>query len=157
LKGDEGSERRGQRLATVLTAAALLALAVGSALVIASRDSGGGAELPAECLRAWNVDPAARAFGAHDYSVGHDYRQAWVTRLKPDGLVESPNGYCAVIFPSPRLDREPFAAGQLLSRRHWITLTALRGVSVTGIAAVQAQAVPKANATLFADGTLAKP
>ena len=104
-------------------------IAVGAAVVliaivaVVALAGGGGdderAEAPPECVRAWNSDPAAVAFGRHNYN-GHGYEGALVTYLTDEAEeVDSAElGRCAVIFPAQALDPEPIAAGEVLQGGH---------------------------------------
>ena len=74
---------RGRILIATAAAVALTALIV----VIAGAGSGGeagGREAvapPPRCVRSWNADQAARAYGRHNYS-SHHYLVAMVTFLR---------------------------------------------------------------------------
>jgi len=154
LTGDEQA-KQGQRRAIILTAASLFTLVVVIVAVTVGTSGGGStSDAPEQCVAAWNSAPPAKAFGAHDYSLGHDYRAAWVTRLDPSGLVESEAGLCAVVFPRQTIDLEAFAAGQILRDGTWVSFTALPRITAQRIAALQKQAIDEANAELVGDGTL---
>lgn len=143
------------RLAIALAAAALLAAIVAAVLVLGS---GGGdaaaVEAPARCVRAWNEDPAATSFGAHNYGFGHDYREVRVSLRVAAGLDESESGECAVVFGALALDQEPFAAGQILRDGEWEPLSELADVDLVRVGELQAEAAAAPNATLLPDGRL---
>ncbi len=142
----------------LIAAAAAIALA-GIIAVIAVASSGGdeGRELvaaPPRCLRSWNADQAALAYGRHNFSF-HLYEGALVTFLDSGGEeVDAGEGLCAVIFPSQVLDPEPFAAGQVLQGRNWVAISSLDGVSLARLAELQAIAAGAPNTTLDVQGVL---
>ena len=145
------------RLLVALVAAIVLAGTV--VAVVALGGSGNSAQSAAaasrECVRAWNGDPSATAYGRHNFNF-HDYTGALVTFLT-DGaeIVDADEGgVCAVIFPSRVLDPEPFAAGQVLRDGDWSSITTLEGVELTRVAELQNQAVRAPNTTLDTTGKL---
>jgi hypothetical protein len=149
-----GSQRA--RLAIALGAALVL-----GAIVIAVVALGGGddeesvvAAAPA-CIRAWNGDPAATAYGRHNFDF-HRYTGALVTFLTPQGSVvgEGEGGRCAVIFPSKVLDPEPFAAGQVLHGESWQPISELAGIELTRVGELQADAAQGPNTILDTEGEL---
>jgi hypothetical protein len=128
-------------------------------IVVALGGSGGGdaapAEAPSECLRAWNADPASTSFGTHNYSFGHDYRQARVSYRSAPELSESDDGECTVVFARLSLDQEPFAAGQILEGNKWESLSEIEGVDLNRVSELQGEALASPNASLLPDGRLA--
>jgi hypothetical protein len=143
------------RLAIAIGAAGLLVVIVAAVLVLGSgSDDATAVEAPVECVRAWNDDPAATSFGAHNYGFGHEYRDVRVSRRDPDGLTESDTGECAVVFGALALDQEPFAAGQLFRDGAWEPLSELEGVELVQVGELQAEAAASPNASLLPDGRL---
>jgi hypothetical protein len=152
-----GSESRG-RMAIVVAAAVLLLAII--AIVALTGGSGEGEERAAtppapRCVRAWNDDPAARAYGRHNFNF-HDYEGALVTFLteSAEEVGEGEGGLCAVVFPSQVLDAEPFAAGQVLKGRRWAPISALPGIELTVVAELQVDAAGAPNAALENSGEL---
>ena len=143
------------RLVIAGAAAALLAATVAAVLVLGG--GSGGEALPEQCVESWNADSVATSYGAHNYTVGHDYRQILITRLDVAGgeLVESDSGLCAVIFARTMLDSEPVAAGQVLRGTTWTPFSQLPGVEPARIEELQQQAEAESNGSLAADGTIA--
>jgi hypothetical protein len=141
-----------------------IAAAIASAAIIAvvAVASGGGederpvAAAPARCLDAWNADPAARAYGRHNFSF-HLYQGALVTYLSTAAEQVGPaeGGLCAVVFPSRALDPEPFAAGELLRGDRWVPISTLPGVELGRVAELQVTAAGSPNTTLDVRGKLA--
>jgi hypothetical protein len=144
-----------------------IAIAVGAAVVLAivavvALAGGGGeeprAEAPRECVRAWNSDAEAVAFGRHNY-FGHGYQGALVTYLSEDAEeVDSAElGSCAVIFPAEALDPEPVAAGEVLRTGTWTPISELEGIELSRVGELQALAAGAPNASLADTGKLAGP
>jgi hypothetical protein len=146
------------RLAIALGAAVVLTAIV----VVVAVASGGGSDdeppppAPPNCVEAWNADPAALAYGRHNFNF-HLYTGALVTFLALDGEVVGTGevGLCAVIFPSEALDPEPFAAGQVLQGRNWKPISELPEVELRRLAELQVQAAGAPNTTLDDRGELA--
>ena len=138
---------------------AVLFMAIVAIVVLAG--GGGGeasAEAPPECVRAWNSDPAAVAFGRHNYS-GHGYEGALVTYLSEEAeeVDGAELGSCAVIFPAEALDPEPIAAGEVLEGRSWTPISRLEGVELTRVAELQVLAAEAPNTRLADTGHLVEP
>jgi hypothetical protein len=138
---------------------AVLLMAIVAIVVLAG--GGGGeasAEAPPECVRAWNSDPAAVAFGRHNYS-GHGYEGALVNYLSEEAeeVDGAELGSCAVIFPAEALDPEPIAAGEVLEGRSWTPISRLEGVELTRVAELQVLAAGAPNTRLADTGHLAEP
>ncbi len=132
--------------------AATVLAAIVAAVIAFDRGLESAASAPERCLSAWNEDPATAAYGRHNFE-SHVYRSALVTLLGPDAeLAES--GACAVIFGSPTLDPEAFAAGQVVRDRRWLPISSLEGVGPPQLAELQAAAERAPNATLGPDGRL---
>jgi hypothetical protein len=143
-------------------ARARIALVLGGLVVpIGLARGGGGAAVPGPdpfCLRAWNSDPAAIAYGRHNFN-SHRYEGALVTflDLAANDLAAGEDGHCAVVFPSRALDPEAFAAGQVLIGSRWQPISVLEGVSTVRVAELQARAAGSSvNASLAASGRLAR-
>jgi hypothetical protein len=144
-----------------------IAIAVGAAAVlfvivaVVALAGGGGdearAEAPRECVRAWNSDPEAVAFGRHN-RFGHGYEGALVTYLSEEAEeVESADlGLCAVIFPAEALDAEPIAAGEVLRAGTWTPISELEGVELSRVGELQALAAGAPNTSLADTGMLAE-
>jgi hypothetical protein len=111
---------------------------------------------PPTCVKAWNDDPAARAYGRHNFSF-HLYKGALVEFLNGDAERVGPGqlGLCAVVFPSRALDPEPFAAGQVLRGDRWVPISTLPGVDLNRVAELQVIAAGSPNTTLDVRGELA--
>lgn len=130
------------------------------AIVVIAALSGGDsddpvASAPADCVTAWNDDPAARGYGRHNFG-SHLYEGALVTYLTPDAIEvgSGEGGRCAVIFPSQALDPEPFAAGQVLRGGGWVPISALGGVDDARLAELQVTAAGAPNVSLDRQGRL---
>jgi hypothetical protein len=144
-----------------LVFALVAALGLGAIVVVVVALGGdeGSATLtaaPPACIRAWNADAAATAYGRHNFNF-HDYDGALVTFLTPDGAVVEEEGggaKCAVIFPSRVLDPEPFAAGQVLQRDRWQPISELPAVELARVGELQAEAARTPNTTLDLAGRL---
>jgi hypothetical protein len=145
-----------------------IAIAIGAALllggliaIVLHLSAGEGAEdrvTPAadqRCVTSWNTDPAATAYGRHNFNF-HDYEGALVTFLSKEAAEVAPGegGLCAVIFPSGALDQEPVAAGQVLRGRLWLPIIVLEGVEAARVGELQAIAARDPNALLDARGRL---
>jgi hypothetical protein len=145
------------RVLIALGAAAALAAIIAAVLAL------GGGEDQAQtltvaapaCIRAWNGDPGATAYGRHNFNF-HQYTGALVTFLDERAAVvgEKEGGRCAVIFPSRVLDPEPFAAGQVLRGGTWEPISALDGVQLSRIAELQVDAARAPNTVLDTVGKL---
>jgi hypothetical protein len=149
-------QARGRLLIAAVAAAVLAAIVIA---VIALGGSGSSprtvaAAAPA-CIRAWNSDPAATAYGRHNFNF-HSYDGALVTFLSPQAeeIGEDEGGSCAVIFPSRVLDPEPIAAGQVLRGRRWIPLSSLPGIELARVAELQVDAAETPNTALDTTGEL---
>jgi hypothetical protein len=142
------------RIAIAIGAAAALV-----ALVAIVAVAGGGdkqtASAPPECVRAWNADPAAVAFGRHNYT-SHGYQGALVTYLTEDAedVDSAEHGLCAVIFPAQALDSEPVAAGEVLKGGTWTPISELQGVELTRVGELQVMAAGAPNTRLADTGEL---
>ena len=151
--------------ATSPRARLLIALGAAAALiavVVAVLALGGNDEEPPEfgvaspeCLRAWNSDPAATAYGRHNFNF-HQYTGALVTYLTDQATTvdKGQGGKCAVIFPSKALDPEPFAAGQTLLRNLWVPISERDGVDLARLAELQADAAAAPNTSIDTTGKL---
>lgn len=142
-------------------------IALGAALVLGGIVAavvalgGGDGDPPATvaaapaCVRSWNEDVAATAYGRHNFNF-HEYDGALVTFLTDDGrqVEEGEGGKCAVIFPSRVLDTEPFAAGELLRGGRWLPLSELPGIELARVAELQAEAARAPNTSLDPTGRL---
>ena len=145
------------RLAFALVAALVLGAIVVIVVVLGGGDEGPEtltAASPA-CLRAWNGDPGATAYGRHNFNF-HQYTGALVTFLTQDGAVveEDEGGKCAVIFPSRVLDPEPFAAGEVLDRSRWVPISSLPGIQLAQVGELQVEAANAPNTVLDTAGRL---
>jgi len=151
---EAGEARARGRIAIAVGAAVLLAAIVGIVAL-----AGGGDEqaagAPPECVRAWNSDPEAVAFGRHNYT-SHGYQGALVTYLSDDAEeVDSAElGLCAVIFPAQALDPEPVAAGEVLRAGTWTPISELQGVELARVGELQAMAAGAPNTRLADTGEL---
>lgn len=156
MEGDPQPARA--RIALALAAA----LVLGGLVVAIGLARGGGGDSAALgpdpfCVRSWNSDPAATAYGRHNFN-SHRYEGALVTflDLAANELAAGEGGHCAVVFPSRALDPEPFAAGQVLIGSRWQSISLLEGVSTVRVAELQARAAGSGvNASLAASGRLA--
>jgi hypothetical protein len=142
--------------AAAVLVAAVTVVAIGSS--DSSDDLGDLAPGPAECVRAWNNDPAALNVGRHN-SVSHAYLEVQATRLAADASEPAgqDDGLCAMVFARTSLDPEPVAAAMVLRRGEWVPLSSLEGVSPERLGELQSDAFELANADLRADGTIAAP
>ena len=118
------------------------------------RDPAEAAE--AECVRDWNSNAQAVAFGSHLYG-GHGYTDVQVMRLAEDGgpLAANETGKCAIAFASGTPDPEPEAAAQIFDGRTWNAVSSLSRGAPERLVVLQADAVAGANARLEADGRIA--
>jgi hypothetical protein len=153
----EQGQARGRILIALGTAIAL----AGVVIVVGVASGGSGddapvASAPSTCVAAWNEDPAARAYGRHNFSF-HLYKGALVSFMTADAAAVDPGevGMCAVVFPSRALDPEPFAAGQVLRGARWVPLSTLSGVDLNRLAELQVTAADSPNTTLDVHGELA--
>jgi hypothetical protein len=142
----------------IAASAAVLLIAIVVVVAVASGGGSDGRETVAadpECITAWNDDPAALAYGRHNFSF-HLYKGALVTHLNGDGDEVGPQegGVCAVIFPSEVLDSEPVAAGQVLRGKRWTPISQ-EGVPLPRVAELQVLAAGSPNTTLDVEGVLA--
>jgi hypothetical protein len=138
-------------LATALLLGGLIVV-----ILLASSSSSEQAPAPEACLKAWNSNRAALAYGRHN-SLAHGYTEVQVGYMPKQGarsLASNPDeGKCAVVFAASQLDPEAFAAGEILTREGWIPLSGL--LEPANLAALQSAALGGANASLTADGKLA--
>ena len=149
-----GSDARGRLLIALGAAVILAATVVGVVALGGGEEAASGTVASPACIKAWNGDPAATAYGRHNFNF-HDYTGALVTFLDENAQeVEEDSGMCAVVFPSRVLDQEPFAAGQVVKGRRWVPISSLRGVELTRIAELQAQAAQAPNTILDTTGKL---
>jgi hypothetical protein len=152
----EPAQGRARVLIAAGAAVALAAIVVVVA-VASGGDSDGRSTVAASqrCVEAWNSDPAARAYGRHNFSF-HQYEGALVTFLSRTGeeVGEGEGGLCAVIFPSKALDPEPFAAGQALKGKFWFPISGLEGIELSRVAELQVIAAGSPNTTLDVRGEL---
>ena len=150
-------ERSGsrQRITIAIAAGVLVAIVAVVAIVGGADDEEQTARpLPAECVRAWNGDQPALAYGRHNFNF-HLYRGALVVYLDRDAVeTNAEEGSCAVVFPSEVLDAEPIAAGQILNGKRWDPLSSLEGVDLTRVAELQVAAAAAPNAELDTAGQL---
>jgi hypothetical protein len=120
-----------------------------------SSDEGTAAPAPDDCLKAWNSDPEAIGFGAHN-STGHGYSDVEVGYMPEEGsasLSAEPDvGKCAVVFAANKLDPEVLAAGQIYVDGQWVPLSGL--LESADLAELQSAAVDGANATVTPQGNL---
>ncbi len=146
---------------------ARIAIAVGAAvvliaIVVAVAVTSGGQEhrvvaADPACIKAWNSDEGALAYGRHNFSF-HLYKGALVTHLNGEGDevgAKAPGALCAVIFPAKVLDAEPFAAGQVWGEKRWTPISSLDRVELTRVAQLQVLAAGQPNASLDVEGALA--
>ena len=157
---DTGRPESGSRarLAFAVAAAAALGAVVMLVAVVGrgSDDPADVARAPAECVRAWNHEPDAVAFGVHN-ATAHGYSRVQVTHLTEDGSepADPETGKCAVIFAATSLDPELGAAAQILvAKGQWLPLFNLPGIDSGRLAQLQSDAVELANADLQPDGTI---
>jgi hypothetical protein len=146
------------RIAIAVVAAVVLAAVV--VVIVGGGGGGGGDErsvagLPSECVDKWNSDPAAIAFGRHNFN-GHGYEAALVTYLTKAGdeVPSADEGLCAVIFPSQVLDPEPVAAGEVVLAGEWTPISVLPDVELNRVAELQVIAAGDPNTRLESTGEL---
>jgi hypothetical protein len=137
---------------TIIGAALLLLGGIVAAVVISSGDSPARAEPPPPgCVEKWNSDPAARAFGIHNYGA---HRYTRVQMLLIDGRGRpSERGQCGIVFAAQSLDPEPFAAAQIHVGGQWVSLIG-EGTSPERLGGLQSGALERSNATLGPAGTI---
>ena len=147
----------GARFGAVLAAVVLLAGLTAIILTSSgsSSEKGTAAPAPLGCLKAWNSDSQAIAFGRHN-SVSHGYSDVQVGRMPQEGSTSLSNepgaGECAAVFAAEQLDPEPVAAGQIHGQGQWVPLSTL--LEPTALGELQSAAVDGANATVTAEGEL---
>ena len=145
--------RFGAALAAVVLLAGLTAIILTSSG--SSSEERTAVPAPLGCLKAWNSDSRAIAFGRHN-SISHRYDDVQVGRMPQEGatsLSSRPGtGECAVVFAAEQLDPEPEAAGEIQLDREWIPLSSL--LETAALAELQSAAVDGANAIVTADGEL---
>jgi hypothetical protein len=154
-------ERDPQPARARIALAVAAALVLGGLVVAIGLARGGDDDAPVSgpypfCIRSWNSDPAATAYGRHNFN-SHRYEGALVTflDLAANELAGGEGGHCAVVFPSRALDAEPFAAGQVLIGSRWQPISLLEGVSTVRVAELQARAADAGvNSSLAASGRL---
>jgi len=156
---EDRTEQQARGRILIAVAAAVVLGGIVAVIVVASGSGDerrAAAAAPARCVRSWNADQAARAYGQHNFSF-HLYEGALVTSLTSSGreIGAGEGGLCAVIFPSRALDPEPSAAGQVLRGRNWIPISTLEGVELSRVAELQAIAAGSPNTTLDVTGELA--
>ena len=158
MEASDGSSARG-RLVVAGGATALLVVIIVAVLALGGADSEQQRAVFApspECMRAWNDDEAATAYGRHNFNF-HLYEGALVTFLDADAEeVDEQVGDCAVVFPSRVLDSEPVAAGQILEGREWKPLSTIEGIELARVAELQVAAAEAPNAALDGTGQLAE-
>jgi hypothetical protein len=157
MEGSPGPSQRG-RLLFAGAASALLAVIVVAVLLLGGGESDAERTVTApsqDCVEAWNNDPAATAYGRHNFNF-HRYEGALVTFLDAAAEeVDEGEGDCAVIFPAEVLDSEPIAAGQVLAGRKWKPISSLDGIDLTRVGELQVLAAQAPNAALDGTGELA--
>lgn len=141
----------------VLFAAGAGAVLAALVAIVALRGGEEGSEataLDVGCVRAWNDDDAALAYGRHQHSF-HDYDAARVMHLSVPAGAElgGDENPCAVVFPSEALDPEPEAAGMAFLGGTWITLSSV-GFDDVERAELQAEAARAPNAGIDPQGRL---
>ena len=139
-------------------AAALLLAGLTAVLVLArssGSDDGASAPAPPKCLKAWNFDQQALAFGRHN-SVGHGYTEVQIGYMPREGSTslssDASAGQCAVVFAANELDPEELAAGEIHGDAGWVPLSEL--LEPADLAELQSAAVDGANAILTSQGEL---
>ena len=154
--GTEGASRA--RLGVALAATVLLAgLTAVILLASSSGNSGEGAASPApgDCLKAWNSDQQAIAFGRHN-SVSHGYTDVEVGYMPEEGSAslsaDAEAGECAVVFAANELDPEELAAGEIHGVGEWVPLSGF--IESADLAELQGAAVGGANAIVTEQGNL---
>jgi len=150
-------EAKGRIPIAVGTAIALTVVIVVVAIASGPDDDAAAvAAAPPICVDAWNEDPAARAYGRHNFTF-HLYEGALVEFLNADAqpVAQGQIGLCTVVFPARALDPEPFAAGQVLQGRRWTPISELPGVDLNRVAELQVTAANSPNTTLDERGELA--
>jgi hypothetical protein len=142
----------------VVVAAALLLAGLTAVLVLArssGSDEGASSPAPRDCLKAWNFDQQAIAFGRHN-SVSHGYSEVQIGYMPQEGSAslsaDAGAGECAVVFAANQLDPEQLAAGEIHGEGGWVPLSGL--LEISELAELQSAAVDGANATLTSEGEL---
>jgi hypothetical protein len=135
---------------------AVLAAVVAIVALSGGDGSTEAADLDPACVKDWNDDEAALAYGRHNFNF-HDYEAARVIHLSvPAGAQfggdQTP---CSVIFPSETLDPEPEAAGMTFLGGTWMTLSSV-GFDDIKRAELQAEAAAAPNAAIDAQGRLSE-
>ncbi len=151
----EGGQARGRVAIAIAAAVASIGIIIVVAVASGGPEERRASAPPDRCVKAWNADPAARAYGRHNFSF-HLYQGALVTYLTPSAaqVGGGEGGLCAVVFPSRALDPEPFAAGQLLRGDRWLPLSSLPGVELGRVAELQVTAAEAPNTRLDDHGEL---
>jgi hypothetical protein len=158
LPDDADINEQGSRARLLIALGAALVLAaivIGVAVLGGEDEAQTAAAADPACISAWNENPAAAAYGRHNFNF-HRYDGALVTFLSSDAEVvaKGEDGRCAVIFPSEVLDSEPIAAGQILAGSRWEPISNLPGIELTRVAELQVDAAQAPNATLGMTGEL---
>ena len=157
VRGVEPDQAPARGRIAIAVGAAVLLVAIVAIVAVAGGGDEQTAGAPAECVRAWNTDPAAVAFGRHNYT-SHGYQGALVTYLSEDAeeVDSAEHGLCAVIFPAQALDSEPVAAGEVLKAGSWTPISELQGVELTRVGELQVTAAGAPNTRLADSGELAE-
>jgi hypothetical protein len=143
---------RGDWRLTLIAALTVLLGGTVAAVVIAGGGSGSGASPPPPgCVERWNSDPAARAFGIHNYGA-HRYTRVQMLLVGDRGQ-PAERGNCGIVFAAPSLDPEPFAAAQVHVGGQWVSLIS-QGISARRLGLLQSRALDNSNATLGPAGTI---
>ena len=143
---------RGDWRLSVIAAGALLLGGIVAAVLLASGSSPSKAAAPpAGCIPRWNSDPAARAFGVHNYGA-HRYTRVEVVLLDGRGR-PAKDGLCGIVFAAQSLDPEPGAAAQVYADGQWEALVG-QGTTSERLGQLQSEALVKSNATLGPAGTI---
>lgn len=144
------------RLTIVGAAAAVLVI-----MVVAGTQLGGSSSergVDDACVSAWNNDQIALQDGIHAHNV-HRYRATFVTRVDAEANLLEPDaerGRCAVVFASPRPDRELDFGVRVYEDGRWAGLGLVDGLTIDEVGVMQREAMSRVNATLHADGTLVR-
>ena len=151
------------RLVFALSAALLLVLL--ALFITPGGDSDGVDGSVDACIDAWNSSRSTtRTTGEHAYN-GHGYRQIFVSRVSRDaeplgsgsssdaGPADAPDSRCTVAFAAPQND-EPGFGVFIFQRGDWENIVLTDKLTYDEVAARQRDALPVANATVQADGTL---
>jgi len=139
-------------------AAAVLLAGLTAVIVLASSsgpEEGAASATPGDCLKAWNSDRQAIAFGRHN-SVAHDYSDVEIGYMPEEGSAtlsaDADAGECAVVFAANELDPEELAAGQIHGVGGWVPLSGF--LEPADLAELQSAAVGGANAIVTPQGNL---